>query len=196
MVNEPGDDDDEEEFEQAEIERLFAESKHVVEGYYGIDAITHCCLEPHGTTLQWNGSKLDVHLSTQNVSRTDDGFADALEITADDVDVHCEYIGGGFGSKFKPDYWGIAAAENFQSDRSSGQADVGPKSRTKDRWQPTVGLYQGSAGRRREWIGSRLGFTALGNDWLQWGNRQRQYGSLRLSPAQQSTRGDRHHYEQ
>lgn len=111
LLEEPGDDDDEEEFEAQEIERLFEGAQFVVEGYYGIDAITHCCLEPHGATLQWNGSKLDVYLSTQNVSRTDDGFADALGITADDVDVQCEYIGGGFGSKFKPDYWGIAAAQ-------------------------------------------------------------------------------------
>lgn len=108
---EPGDDEDEEEFENRVIEKLFEDSQHVVEGYYGIDAITHCCLEPHGSTLQWNGNKLDVHLSTQNVSGTDDGFADALELTADDVDVHCDYIGGGFGSKFRPGYWGIAAAE-------------------------------------------------------------------------------------
>jgi xanthine dehydrogenase YagR molybdenum-binding subunit len=111
LVNEPGDDEDEEEFEEKEINRLFSECKHVVEGYYGIDAITHCCLEPHGTTLQWKGNKLDAFLSTQNVSGTDDGFAGPLQVTADDVDVHCEYIGGGFGSKFQPNYWGIAAAQ-------------------------------------------------------------------------------------
>ncbi|MDG2385499.1 MAG: xanthine dehydrogenase family protein molybdopterin-binding subunit [Pirellulaceae bacterium] len=112
LVSEPDDDvEDEEAFEDEELQRLLNESKFVVEGFYGIDAITHCCLEPHGSTLQWNGDKLNVFLSTQNVSRTDDGFADALEITADDVDVTCEYIGGGFGSKFKPDYWSIAAAQ-------------------------------------------------------------------------------------
>ena len=111
LENEPGDDDDEEEFEEKEIARLLKESKHVLVGYYGIDAITHCCLEPHGSTVQWKGTKLDVYLSTQNVSKTDDGFAGALGITADDVDVHCEFIGGGFGSKFRPDNWGIAAAE-------------------------------------------------------------------------------------
>ena len=108
---EPGDDEDEGDFENKVIEKLFEESKHVVEGHYGIDVITHCCLEPHGATVQWNGSKLDVHLSTQNVSSTDDGFAGSLEITADDVDVHCDYVGGGFGSKFSPGYWGVAAAE-------------------------------------------------------------------------------------
>jgi len=110
-LGEPGDDDDEEEWEEQTIQSLFEKSKHVVEGKYGIDAITHCCLEPHGTTLYWDGSRLKAYLSTQNVSQTDDGFAGALGVTADDVDVTCEYIGGGFGSKFQPNYWGIAAAE-------------------------------------------------------------------------------------
>lgn len=109
---EPDDDvEDEEQFENDEIDRLFREAKYVVEGYYGIDAITHCCLEPHGTTLEWKDGRLHAYLSTQNVSGCDDGFAAALGITADDVDVHCEYIGGGFGSKFRPDYWSIAAAQ-------------------------------------------------------------------------------------
>jgi xanthine dehydrogenase YagR molybdenum-binding subunit len=101
---------DEDAFATAEIERLLKESKYVVEGYYGVDVITHCCLEPHGSTVEWNGNKLLAYLSTQNVSGTDDGFARALNITADDVEVRCEHIGGGFGSKFAPDYWGIAAA--------------------------------------------------------------------------------------
>ena len=108
---EPGDDDDEDEFVEKEIERLLKESAHTVEGYYGIDAITHCCLEPHGSTVEWKDGKLHAYLSTQNVSGTDDGFARDLELTADDVDVTCNYIGGGFGSKFAPDYWGVAAAK-------------------------------------------------------------------------------------
>ncbi len=111
LVNEPGDDEDEEEFEEKEIQRLLRESKHVVDGYYGIDAITHCCLEPHGSTVQWKNGRLEAYLSTQNVSATDDQFAAGLGITADEVDVTCEYIGGGFGSKFAADYWDVAAAE-------------------------------------------------------------------------------------
>jgi xanthine dehydrogenase YagR molybdenum-binding subunit len=110
-VNEPGADEDEDAFAEKEINRLLKESKHVVEAYYGIDVITHCCLEPHGSTVEWNGNSLTAHLSTQNVSGTDDQFARDLGITADDVEVRCDYIGGGFGSKFAPDYWSIAAAK-------------------------------------------------------------------------------------
>jgi xanthine dehydrogenase YagR molybdenum-binding subunit len=109
-TNEPGDDEDEDEFVDKEIARLLDEAKYVVEGHYGIDAITHCCLEPHGSTVEWQGDKLNAYLSTQNVSGTDDGFANSLGISADSVDVTCNYIGGGFGSKFAADYWGIAAA--------------------------------------------------------------------------------------
>ncbi len=110
LVKEPGDNDDEATFADKEIDRLLKESAHVVEASYGIDPITHCCLEPHGSTCEWNGGKLTAHLSTQNVSQTAGQFATPLNITADDVTVHCDYIGGGFGSKFAADYWGVAAA--------------------------------------------------------------------------------------
>jgi xanthine dehydrogenase YagR molybdenum-binding subunit len=111
LENEPGEDEDEDEFEAKEIARLFSEAKHVFEGHYGINAITHCCLEPHGSTVHWDGSELTAHLSTQNVSGTGSQFATPLEITAQDVHVKCDYVGGGFGSKFAADYWGVAAAQ-------------------------------------------------------------------------------------
>jgi xanthine dehydrogenase YagR molybdenum-binding subunit len=108
---EPGDDDDEDEFVDAEIQRLYDAAPHKLEGFYGIDAITHCCLEPHGSTVQWKDGKLLAYLSTQNVSGTDEAFAKDLEMTSDDVEVRCDFVGGGFGSKFAADYWGTAAAQ-------------------------------------------------------------------------------------
>jgi xanthine dehydrogenase YagR molybdenum-binding subunit len=68
------------------------------------------CLEPHGSTCEWNGNKLTAHLSTQNVSGTATQFAGPLGITAGDVTVHCDFMGGGFGSKFAADLWGVEAA--------------------------------------------------------------------------------------
>ena len=111
LEKEPGDDDDEDKFNDAEIERLLKASAVVVEGDYGIHSITHMCLEPHGSTCEWEGNKLVAHLSTQNVSGTGAQFADPLKITADEVTVHCDFIGGGFGSKFAADTWGVAAAK-------------------------------------------------------------------------------------
>jgi xanthine dehydrogenase YagR molybdenum-binding subunit len=108
LAKEPDKDDDE--FEEKEILRLFKEAAAVVEGRYGISAITHMCLEPHGSTCDWKDGKLTAHLSTQNVSGTPGQFASPLKITADDVTVHCDYIGGGFGSKFAVDRWDSMAA--------------------------------------------------------------------------------------
>ncbi|MFV1965203.1 MAG: xanthine dehydrogenase family protein molybdopterin-binding subunit, partial [Pirellulaceae bacterium] len=134
LEREPGEEDDEDEFIEQEIRRLFKESKVILEGYYGVDAITHCCLETHGVTVEWKDGKLTVYLSTQNVSKTDDQMAGGLEITADDVTVLCDYIGGGFGSKFAPDYWAVAAAKisratgrpvKFMLDRDQDQKIAG-----------------------------------------------------------------------
>lgn len=111
LVKEPGDDDDEDEFTEQEINRLLKEAAVVVEASYGIEAITHMCLEPHGSTCEWHDGKLVAHLSTQNVGGTPGQFAGPLGITADDVTVHCDYIGGGFGSKFAADVWGVACAK-------------------------------------------------------------------------------------
>ncbi len=106
----PEDVEDEEAWEEEELRRLFKECDVVVEGQYGIPVITHMCLEPHGSTCLWQGDKLIAHLSTQNVSGTAGQFAGPLGIPATDVTIHCDYIGGGFGSKFAADTWGVAAA--------------------------------------------------------------------------------------
>jgi xanthine dehydrogenase YagR molybdenum-binding subunit len=113
---EPAAGENADDFVAKEIERLLKESAHVVEAEYGIDAITHCCLEPHGSTVEWNGKNLTAYHSTQNVSGGDEGFAQGLtqagiNTANSDIEVKCDYIGGGFGGKFQADYWSIAAAQ-------------------------------------------------------------------------------------
>jgi xanthine dehydrogenase YagR molybdenum-binding subunit len=89
----------------------FAEADKVSEGIYGTLPIAHCCLEPHGTVAVWDDDEhLTVYVSTQNVSGLPGQFADALEIPAANVRAICRHMGGGFGSKFGPDRWGIECA--------------------------------------------------------------------------------------
>ena len=83
----------------------------VHKGYYGIATISHMCLEPHGAAARFEGNKLNVNLSTQNVSGTAGQFAGPLGMDQADVTVLCQYVGGGFGSKFAADEWGVAAAK-------------------------------------------------------------------------------------
>ena len=93
-------------------EKAFAQAEVISEGLYGVPVITHCCLESHGSTSEWtDNDHLLVHMSTQNVSGIAGQMAEPLKIPATNIRVHQDHIGGGFGSKFSPDRWGIAAAE-------------------------------------------------------------------------------------
>ncbi|HUE13391.1 MAG TPA: molybdopterin cofactor-binding domain-containing protein, partial [Planctomycetaceae bacterium] len=78
---------------------------------YGIPVISHMCMEPHGSHCQWTDQEsLTAHLSTQNVSGTGGQFAEVVGIDASSVTVICDYVGGGFGSKFAAGEWGQACA--------------------------------------------------------------------------------------
>jgi xanthine dehydrogenase YagR molybdenum-binding subunit len=88
----------------------FSEAEVTVEGVYGLPMITHCCLEPHGSVMEWDGDNVLAHLSTQAVSGSPSQIARPLEIPATSVRCQQDHIGGGFGSKFGPDEWDIVAA--------------------------------------------------------------------------------------
>jgi xanthine dehydrogenase YagR molybdenum-binding subunit len=90
----------------------FADSAAVIhEGYYGSTVITHCCLEAHGQICEWEGDQLTVWASTQNVSGLAPQFAAGLGIPAANIRIICQNMGGGFGSKFQADTWGVACAQ-------------------------------------------------------------------------------------
>jgi len=93
------------------VEAALAKAKAVHKGYYGIATISHMCMETHGSHCEWDGAdKLNVHLSTQNVSGTGGQFAGGVGIDPSNVSLTCHYIGGGFGSKFRMDEWDKACA--------------------------------------------------------------------------------------
>lgn len=91
-----------------DVSKGFAEADVTVEGFYGNDVITHCCLEAHGLVTEWSDEKnVLIHPSTQSVSPVGPELARALEMPASSVRVKMDHIGGGFGSKFPIDIWGI-----------------------------------------------------------------------------------------
>jgi xanthine dehydrogenase YagR molybdenum-binding subunit len=93
-------------------DKAFAEAEVVSEGLYGIPVITHCCLESHGSISEWTDPEhLFTHISTQNVSGIPGQMAEPLKMPATNIRVHQDNIGGGFGSKFSPDRWGVFTAE-------------------------------------------------------------------------------------
>jgi xanthine dehydrogenase YagR molybdenum-binding subunit len=98
-------------------DKAFSDPDVVIsEGFYGLPVITHCCLEAHGSMSEWVGpDNLKTWFSTQSVSGIPGQVGQALrlagvEIPDKNIETICQYVGGGFGSKFGPDRWGIEAA--------------------------------------------------------------------------------------
>jgi xanthine dehydrogenase YagR molybdenum-binding subunit len=94
-----------------DVEAGFAAAAHVVEASYSTQVQTHVCLETKGTVCEWEGDKLTAWVSTQAVHGSREAFAEALGIPQANVRVICEYMGGGFGSKFGPDAQGVLCAK-------------------------------------------------------------------------------------
>ena len=92
-------------------DQAFKDADAVSEGDYGIPVITHCCLEPHGQIIAWKGDKVEYWPSTQNVYGVAGDIARGLTVPTANVHVHMDYMGGGFGSKFPADLWGLEAAK-------------------------------------------------------------------------------------
>ncbi len=90
----------------------FRGAEVIIEDVYGNDVITHCCLETHGLVTEWEGEKnVLLHQSTQSISSNGAEMARALQLPAGNVRVKMDHIGGGFGSKFPVDRWGIEATK-------------------------------------------------------------------------------------
>jgi xanthine dehydrogenase YagR molybdenum-binding subunit len=91
-------------------DKAFKEAEVTSEGQYGIPVLTHCCLEPHGDIIEWKGNEVNFWPSTQNVTGIGPDLAKNIELPATNVKVHMDHIGGGFGSKFSSDKWGLESA--------------------------------------------------------------------------------------
>jgi xanthine dehydrogenase YagR molybdenum-binding subunit len=95
-------------------DKAFQEAEGVHEGTYGIPVITHCCLETHGSIVQWQGDTITAWPSTQDVTTWNNQLSPNVKVPASNIKVKMDYIGGGFGSKFGPDAWGEVAARLSQ----------------------------------------------------------------------------------
>ncbi len=139
-----------------------------LEAVYTTPVQPHSCLETHGSSIDYQGDKAIVYASTQGTSAAKDGMDKFLQLPQSAIEVVCEYIGGGFGSKLggpgkESKSAGEAAAKLKRSawafcDRSGEQTDTGnrPSSMTLAR----IGFNKDGSvvgGEIRTWGGSGIG---------------------------------------
>ncbi len=92
------------------VDEAYQAADFKLESTYSIPVITHVCLESHGLAVRWdNDDHMTVWASTQNVGGVSGELAGAFQIPATNVHTMTEVMGGGFGSKFGADVWGVIA---------------------------------------------------------------------------------------
>lgn len=92
--------------EDGKVDEALGKAEVTHSGEYSIPVITHCCLEPHGQVTDWRDGVMTIWPSTQNVSRYADRMGETMGVEQNKIKVDCQYMGGGFGSKFNFDKWG------------------------------------------------------------------------------------------
>lgn len=94
----------------ADGQKALDESEVVVEAEFQTQVQTHSSLEPHGAIVDYRGDSAVAYGSTQSCGSFRTDLARELGLRPDQVEFHCEYVGGGFGSKFGADSEGVLAA--------------------------------------------------------------------------------------
>jgi xanthine dehydrogenase YagR molybdenum-binding subunit len=92
-------------------QRVLDASDVVQEAEFQTQVQTHTALEPHGCVVDFRGDSAVAYGSTQSNISFRDGVARELGLRPDQVEFHCEYVGGGFGAKFGHDSEGRLAAQ-------------------------------------------------------------------------------------
>ncbi len=116
------------------VQEALQSADKVVEATCTTQVQNHCSLESHGIVAHWEGEQLKIWASTQATFGVRRDLADAMNVDEANVQVICEYMGGGFGSKFGAGYPGLAAANlaklsgrpvKVMLDRREEMTDVG-----------------------------------------------------------------------
>ena len=125
----------------AATRRALEGAKHTLHAVYTTQVQTHSSAETHGGVVDHKGDSAILYCSTQGTFSARDGMDDAFGIPVSRIEVRCEHVGGGFGSKLRAGkeslYAGRVAAKLKRPvycfvDRAEEHVDTGnrPSSRT------------------------------------------------------------------
>src|SRR5437870_3141378 len=115
---------------QGDAESAFAKGGRVFEADYYVPLLAHASMEPMVATAEFKDGKVTAWAPTQNPQAAQAIIAQELGIEKRDVICNVTLLGGGFGSKSKPDYVAEAAVLSKKVGR--------PVKRRRIRWRGAV----------------------------------------------------------
>jgi xanthine dehydrogenase YagR molybdenum-binding subunit len=97
--------------EEGSVDEAFTTAAAVCEAELRTQVQLHHALETHGNTVSVQGDQLVCWASTQGIFSVRESLASNQKMPQSNVQVICDYMGGGFGSKFGAGVHGGLAAE-------------------------------------------------------------------------------------
>lgn len=104
-------------FSRGDIDKIFAEAEHVVEGEYVFPAIYQYAMETHAAIGDFKEGKITVWANCQHPHIIRAEIADIFSLSLSAVRIIVQYIGGGFGSKSYTRLEPLAVALSRQAGR-------------------------------------------------------------------------------
>ena len=89
---------------QGDVDAAFKGAAKVVEATYGSPFLNHATLEPMTCTAKWDGTNIEVWVSSQNGDASLAAAAEAAGVQLANVKVNKHHLGGGFGRRGQQDY--------------------------------------------------------------------------------------------
>jgi len=97
--------------EDGQVDQAMGSAPIVHEAEFRTQIQLHHPLETHGSTVSVQNDQITAWASTQGIFSVRDGLANNMKVPQSNVRVICDYMGGGFGSKFGPGAHGGLAAQ-------------------------------------------------------------------------------------
>lgn len=82
----------------------FENAAKVITADYRVPYLAHTCMEPLNATAEVKDGHCEIWVGCQNPLGFRQAVADALGFDAENVTLHNQFMGGGFGRKARPDY--------------------------------------------------------------------------------------------
>lgn len=120
------------------VSKAAASAASIYEAEYQVPYLAHACMEPINATAWVRDGKCDIWTGTQNPLGTKMTTAAVLGIEADNVTVHNQFMGGGFGRRATPDYTDQAALISAKAGMPIKLIWSREESMQQDHYRPSV----------------------------------------------------------
>ena len=83
---------------------VFSTAANIISADYRVPFLAHTCMEPLNATAEVKDGRCEIWIGCQNPLGFRQAVANALGFDAENVTLHNQFMGGGFGRKARPDY--------------------------------------------------------------------------------------------